>query len=173
MNSDEPKSRLAEFKDALKIDRDDMDTMLVQQQVLYHEAMDEHAMAVSRRDQAKMEMDRTYSETYLSIRRSQAKAKDKPSETTLKHMVETDDNYLKAQETFYKLKRRVDRWEAIVTGFKDRSYMLREYSNRQVSMNFMDSSGGKRRSEAAGRMAEENKAAAGAKRKRVRVDDDD
>lgn len=171
-SDEEPKSKLQEFREAREIDRDDMDTMLTRQHVLYGDAFEEHALAVSRRDMAKNDMERVYSETYLTLRKKSFK--DKPSETTLKHMVETDDDYLAAQAEYFKMKKSADRWEAIVISFKDRSYMLREYSNRQVTLNFMDTSGGKTRHEAAGRVAEGIKAEAGKKRtKRTRVDDDD
>ena len=156
--------RLREFRDNLKIDKHDLDTMLIEQAGLYHSVSDESALAMSRRDKAKGVMEETYSQTYLDIRRKNAK--DKPSETTLKHMVEVDETYLEAQTEYLRLKKLADRWGALVTAFHDRSYMLRELATLYVSGYFMDSSAGStaNRSGASGRVAEDNKTAAGKKR---------
>lgn len=160
--AEETANRLREFRNALQIDKNDLDTMLVEQPVLFHEVMDEHALAVSRRDKAKNDLDTSYSETYLNLRRKTSK--DKPSEAALKHMVETSEPVQDAQAEYFKLKKLADRWDALVSAFKDRSYMLREIANLHVTGYYMDNAGGKTRGDASTRVAESIKEAAGKKR---------
>ena len=170
--------RFNELKVALKIDEDDLDRMLVEQPELFHEVADQHALAISRRDRAKASMDQVSADLYLGIRKQGAKQKgDKPSETAIKQMIEIDSDFQAAQSEYLTLKRWTDRWEGLRTGFKDRSYMLRELSSAATGRMYMDGSGGKQKRSAEGNIAERNKEEAGElrhrKRPRPRNDNED
>lgn len=161
---EEPKDRIREFRDAVKIDKYDLDNVLIEQASLYHEVSDESALAMSRRDKSKAAMEELFSETYLRLRKK--RWDEKPSETTLKHMVETDVSYQEAQAEYFRLKKLADRWAALVTAFHDRSYMLRELTTLYISGYYMETSAGKTagRTGASTRVSENNKDEAGEKR---------
>ena len=119
--------RFKELSGEVKIDRNDLDTMLVEQANLLREAGDQHALAVSRRDYADARMKEVKAELDFQLRRG----KDKLSETQIVNRILTMEPFQESQENYLRFKRKADRWFALKESFHDRSYMLKELSQKQ------------------------------------------
>ena len=117
---------LEECRSYLAIDKHDLDSCLTQQPGVYGHVSDQHALAISRRDELKLFIEEATADLDNAIRRKAAKDEEKLTEGAITSRI---TNIPKMQELTRKLlaaKLEADRWDAVKKGFEQRSHALRD-----------------------------------------------
>lgn len=149
-----PLDPFVEYERALRIDRNDLDTELVQQPDMYYRISREMAMSISRRDAAKLERDRTEAEVDLSLRHSHAADEKKPMESFYRNKVLLDTDFIDSQDKYIEACGTADRWQALKDAFSQRAYALKDLVSLYQTGYFTNSSASGERTAARDRLAE-------------------
>lgn len=124
---------LSECRDALKIDRNALDEMLVKQAQIFHDVSLAFAMAVSRRDKAHEDMRRVEAAVSSKIRIRLEKDDEKVTEARVKADCMKDAAFMAARDADLVATQTANEWEALKESFKQRSYMLSELAGLYVA----------------------------------------
>lgn len=117
---------VAEFKTYLRIDRNDLDTVVSQHAELYFRVAEEAARAVSVRDESEERSKEADAEIDRWLRDH---AKEKETEVSIKSRIQTDDKHIAAREKYSAARKRAAVLTALERAFDQRGKMLRELVN--------------------------------------------
>lgn len=136
---------LAYAKDKLVIDKNDLDTMWVEQPQVYHQIAERLALEISRRDEAKNELKDLEATIDTELREDaeaefQKNGTKKPTETAFKNMIRKDERWTSANEAQQELEKNVNMLQAIQTAYLQRRYALENLVTLHVSGYSMDAS---------------------------------
>lgn len=118
---------------SVKIDKEALDDEIVKQPTLFLQAADICALAMSRRDEAKAELDQTYASVCDTIRTKAAAANEKMTEAKLEALATTDEAFVEATEKFLRLKKKADEAYNLRESYDQRGKMLKELVNLFIS----------------------------------------
>lgn len=114
------------LEDSLQIDPDDLDTCLVEQPGLYYHVAEDVAMANSRRDGLKLELEEAEAELDQQIRNDAFRADHKVTEGFIKGKISTSPNIKDLQRKLLAAKTTAEKALALKEAYGQRSFMLRE-----------------------------------------------
>lgn len=116
-----------ELKEALRINKNDLDFELMTQASQFHRAAEQWTLAVSLRDESKDAQKAAYATIDANIRKAiEDEGGKKPPENAIDGQVRTDPAYLLACDNQQKATARAQRWEILKDAWGQRSYMLRD-----------------------------------------------
>lgn len=121
---------LDEAEDALRIDADDLDTVLIRHAQLYHNIADKYELAVDRRDAIKLELEETLAELDGQVRRKAQVDEEKLTETALQNRIRSMPKVAELYRKHLEAKTRAGRWGALKAGFEQRSFMISKIVER-------------------------------------------
>lgn len=122
-----------QLKSSLAIDEDALDDCLMEQPDLYYHVAEGFAMAVARRDQAKLQLEETTAELDGQYRQQALAAEEKLTEAALTRKLTATPRLQILERGLLDLKAEADRWQALKEAFQQRSFMLRELVQMMVS----------------------------------------
>jgi hypothetical protein len=125
---------------ALAIDQDCLDIELIRHPSYYAEVSRNHALAVSKRDQAKLELDRERAETAEHLRNGFIDAGEKITEAKLSNLVASRHEVVTAQEKVIALSEEANLWAGLKEAWSKRTYMLRELAQLWLGSYFVETS---------------------------------
>ena len=128
---------LNEYREYLKIDRTDLESALLQQADLWFRVAEEHAKAVSIRDQAYENIKQTDAKLNKEIRSEYEAEGVRVTESAINAAVLTHPEHVEAVETYLEAKQRADKLAALKDSFQQRSYMLRELTQMFLHGHFV------------------------------------
>lgn len=117
---------LSELENSLTIDRDDLDTCLVEQPGSFYHVAEQVASANARRDTAKLELEEVMAVEDGRFRTLLAQNEEKATEGGIANHLRTLDNIKSLQRELLAARTEADRWQALKEAFQQRSFMLRE-----------------------------------------------
>jgi hypothetical protein len=120
---------LEQLKQSLLIDRNDLDTALIQQPDLYHQVSEQYAKSISLRDRAKAELEEEAALIDFATRQHAAENDLRITETVVANSIKVDASYRKAQQKYLDLREQTDQWEGLLKSYEQRSYALKELVN--------------------------------------------
>lgn len=123
------KFTIQEAKDGLRIDKDDLDSAIVKQSVLFYNVSQELVSAKELRDQAKDEMERVESGVSSDFRTELSDKKEKVTEARLRELVLNDSEFQDARTVYLMMRNKVDSWESLKEAYSQRSFMIRELAH--------------------------------------------
>lgn len=123
----------ADFQAKLRIDVDDLDTALVEQPDLFYRVAEAFVQAVALRDRIKLELEQVTAEEDHNIRVEAAKKEEKITEASIQQRLRTVKVVMDLSEDALDTRTRADSWLALKEAFHQRSFMLRELVQRQIS----------------------------------------
>lgn len=127
-----PESLLAFLQKKLSIDKDDLDSALIEQPDLYYHVADAFVTAVAERDAAKLNMEQAIAELDKQFREAAAAAEEKVTETSLQRKIATTPRIQTLEKDLLRYRVDADRWQALKEAFQQRSFMLRELVSMYV-----------------------------------------
>lgn len=117
----------------LRIDRDDLDSEIATQADSYFRVAEACALAASRRDEAKADMEEESARAANRVRLEAASHDEKITEAQIKEQTSKDKNYLTYVQAFLKAKSEADLWVAMRESFDMRGKMLRELAQLHIA----------------------------------------
>lgn len=130
----ELRSQLAQ---AVKIDKLNLDAELIGQAALYQLICEEAVTAVSQRDKAKFDLDRTSAKVSLFIRQNPGTFPFKLTEDSIAAAVTTNPEVVASGDAYLTAKEEADYWQHQEEVFKDRSNMLKSLVQLHISGYYM------------------------------------
>lgn len=161
---------MEEYRSFLKIDKNDLDTALLEQPDIFYRVANEYSLALSRKDQAKTLLDEAEAEADQLIRRDAEEEKEKISETVVKERIILDPEVKTRRMEYVSWVGLAGRWEAMRDSFTQRSYALKELVTLYATGYFGDVTGTGARNDAAGRQYETNRDSLAQERARRRAE---
>lgn len=146
---------LSELKETLRIDRDNLDECWVENPVVFHRVAEASALAISRRDEAKLNWDQEIARADARVRHDLAVSEGKFTEGEVRQQVALDKEVVGTANEFYAWKGIADRWSALLDAYSQRSRALKSLSELYVAGYWGSVSGGRARTDARDRLAEE------------------
>jgi len=130
----------ATYRLKLRIDKNDLDETVIKHPELLEEVSTAFALAVSKRDQAKTEMERCQAELTLKYRRRANKAGERITNDEIASRVINDQTYVLVHDVFLTATKDVAQWQALKEAFISRGYMIRELCSLYASNYFNSTS---------------------------------
>jgi hypothetical protein len=163
-DEDETNSLLDDLRDGLKIDRNDLDTALMEQPDAYWRVSEAYVMACSRRDEIKMERDQAMAELDRQFRQEAEKAGDKLTEKSLQSQIDLSPKIIDYRKKYARACLQADLLAGMKESYRDRSGALRELAQLFASNYFTVSTGSRARDEAGDRKVADIREIAGKQR---------
>lgn len=139
---EEPTDDIEEFyiemREALQVDKHDLDNEWVKQPQNYHRISEASALAMSLRDEAKDAIRDLEAELDQIVRTRHEDDEKKPTETAIKNEIRTDKAMVKANERLAKLNRNVQLLSSLAESWRQRRYALDNLVTLHVSGYSMD-----------------------------------
>lgn len=129
-----------ELREGLAIDKDALDEGLIQQPQQYLDVSEAYALAVSRRDQAKDNLETLEARLNLDYRSDAESSGEKYTEPMLKAKVQQSKMRRQAYTEYLEACKEVDLLDGLRSAYRDRSYMLRSLADLYVTGYFTSSS---------------------------------
>lgn len=117
---------LEALQQQLAIERDDLDTCLMDQPDLYYHVADALVTAIAKRDAAKLDLEQVTATLDADLRQKAAEAEEKITEASLQRKLATLPRIQALEKHLLHLRAEADRWQALKEAFQQRSFMLRE-----------------------------------------------
>ena len=124
---------LEEAKEALKINKDELDEVCLYHAGLYDEVAERHVRAVSERDFAKDELANVHAEVARGVRLDYAEKGEKVTEKAVEAETLADKKYAKANEAYLESKLNADLWGNRKDSFLQRSSMIKRLCEMNLS----------------------------------------
>jgi hypothetical protein len=121
------------YRNALVIDKDDLNECLSQQPELYFHVSDAHALAIAERDEAKLDFEVAEAEEAQKIRDKYAEKEEKLTEGGLKEQLRLSKKLDGLRAAQVERKALVEKWAALKESYSQRSYMLRQLVPMYIS----------------------------------------
>lgn len=149
---------IEDFKEAMKIDRDDLDVELVRQPVLYQEVAEAHALAASRTQECRETYKRVEAEQSTKFREEyEDEHGKKPTEAQVIAGIQMNRLYQKARDLHLDASHQEMRWAALKETAQQRAYVLKDLAGLWVAGYYQNSSVHSENSVAAQEAATENR----------------
>ncbi len=129
---------LEQYAELLQIDRNDLDTALLEQAQVYYRVGEAYATAISYRDYAKSHIDKVRADTDRLIRRKAQEEAEKVTEAQVANRILDDVLYQKVVDEHLEWKTVADKWSALRDSFERRCYALRDLCTLWVAGYFTD-----------------------------------
>lgn len=155
------------YRERLEIDRDDLDTCLIEQPELYYHVIQEHVEAVSERDAAKLDLEEAEAEADRKIRDDFDQSGEKITEARVQQELRLVPRLQELRRRLVKLTTAVNHQVALKEAYQQRSFMLRELVALCIHQGY-DQGMSSGAAEATARRAQQNREAAGEERRRRR-----
>jgi hypothetical protein len=163
-DEDEANGLIDDLRVGLRIDKNDLDTALMEQPDAYWRVSEAYVMACSRRDEMKLEMGQATAELDKQYRGEAEKAGDKLTEKSLQSQIDLAPKIIDFKKKYGAACLKADLLAAMKESYRDRSGALRELSQLYASNYFTVSMGSRARDEAGGRKADDIRNTAGTAR---------
>ncbi len=124
----------------LKIDRDDLDSAIIQQPDIFYRVSEAYVTARDSVEVAEENLGRVDAELDLEFRTSAEKKNEKTTETRIKSQIIIDPRHIGAAELYREAKLATEKLGAMREAFSQRSMMLKELTNLYVAGYFTTSS---------------------------------
>lgn len=123
-----PHKDLEMLREQLQIDRDDLDTGLVEQPDLYYHVAEAFVLAVAKRDEAKLDLEQATADLDKQFREAAAEADppEKLTEAAITRKLASAPRIQTLERGLLRLRVEADKWQALKESFQQRSFMLRE-----------------------------------------------
>jgi hypothetical protein len=170
LNTEEPRAQASSwtrYRDKLVIDKDDLDTCLVEQPELYYHVTEAHVMAVAERDAAKLTLEEAEAGVDRDLRLEAEDNSEKITETRVQQLIRLEPKIQRMRRDLAECTTEMNQLAALKEAYQQRSYMLRELVALTISQSH-DSAMSAGSTEARGRLAESNRAMSGEMRRRQR-----
>lgn len=115
-----------DYRDKLTIDRDDLESCLVEHAQLFWEISSQAVTANAWRDEAKLNMEQLHAQLDGETREELAKGDGKVTEAQVTNAIKSNPKMQKALGKLQDAKTQADQWSALKEAFYQRGYMLRE-----------------------------------------------
>jgi len=152
---------------ALKFDRDDLDSALIEQPDIFYRVASNCALAISRRDEAKLDRDNGMAKLAQQLRESWEEKDGKLTEKALSEMVDQAPKTDTLRRDYLRACLNADEWQALKEAFQDRSRALKGMVDLYIAGYFTTATGRAARNDAGERRSGEIREQAG-KERRVR-----
>jgi hypothetical protein len=116
----------SELEGSLQIDRDDLDSCLVEQPGYFYHVAEEVAQANARRDTLKLELEEQIAVLDKEVRQNALRDDEKMTEAGIQNRLRTMPKIKDLQRQFLNAKTEADSWAALKEAYQQRSFMLRE-----------------------------------------------
>lgn len=135
---DLPQSESQEFdllaeRSGLAINRDDLQSCLIDQPGAFYRVAAAYTRAAAQRDAAKLDLEDGSAKLALDIRVAAVKAEEKMTEAQLQQKLQIAPKIQELNRGFLKAKTEADDWLALKEAFHQRSFMLRELVSLYVT----------------------------------------
>jgi len=124
---------LTEAEALLKIDPDALDEALINQPMFFYQVGHQHAMAISIRDAAKQDLDKTDADLGLIVRHHLEEAGGKVTESLVASKVLLHERHTAAVEAYLTAKNNAEVWGAAKDATMQRSYVLKDLAALYVA----------------------------------------
>jgi len=135
---------LEDLRDRLEIDRDALDEEISAQPSLYDQVAEQAVLAISRRDQAKWDMEKAYIEACDEARYEAVRTKERTTEAAIKEAATLSKAHVTAEKTYRATKQEAELWDALRSSFDQRGKMLRELAQLWIAGFYQASSVGEK-----------------------------
>lgn len=162
---DAPRGR--DLQDGLRIDRDDLDSCLIEQPDRYWRVAEAHVRARAALDAAKLAIEELTARLDHAIRRDAEQAEKKITEAAIQREIQLNPDYHSQRQGVLRLTAEVDELQALKEAYQQRSFMLRELVSLTIAERG-DQAGARGSYEARARRADEAQTARGAALRRER-----
>lgn len=132
------------YRDKLRIDKNAMDDMWLEQPQIYNEIGERLALEISLRDQAKDDLADIAAELDTQVRELHADDDKKPTETAIKNEIKQDATYKNAQTKLRAYELNVSRLQMLRDSFHQRRYALQDLTTLWTGGYFTSNSGAAR-----------------------------
>lgn len=165
-----------ELKEALQIDKHNLDQEVIMQATIWHRAAEQHARLEARRDECKLEIKEAHAELDKSLRARFDKDGEKYTEATLTHRITATDKMRALNRRYLELNLLANLWEVLKIGFNQKNDQLKNLVKLYSDSEFMTDSMGKEKGDATTRKADQVRNKVGelhrGRSKRARQEDD-
>lgn len=166
-----PVTALERFKGNLAIDKDDLDTCLMEQPESYYHVSEAYVNAVALRDATKLELEEVTAKEDQAIRASALATERKLTETAVQNELRTLPSIMALNRKLLDQRAAADNWQALKESFQQRSFMLRELVALYIAQRHdhaMEGGAGQARANLTADLAETNRRATGEMRREKR-----
>lgn len=122
--------QLTRYKKRLKIDVDDLDTELQRHSELLFHVGEQTVLAISRREELKEDI-KCAEADFAASRRATG---EKVTEAQIKREIEESVKFHELREGIIEATAVVGKWEALKEAFRSRGFLLRELSDREMTL---------------------------------------
>lgn len=130
-----------EIRQAIGVDKNDLDNVLVQQIDLYDYICKRYFASIDLKDAAKDEQKRVDAEALLEIRTKAEMTGAKTTESIVAALVQTHTGHIEAVQKLLVAEKEYNDWASLKDSFKNRSDMLRELGGLYSAGYFIKTAG--------------------------------
>ena len=141
-------TKLSELAESIRIDRFNLDEEMVQHSSLFWQVAERAAIARSRLDQAKAELDVQEAELYHKIRLESEENGEKTTENALSMALKRHPKRVAAREHYLQLQLEVEKLDQLRDSFRQRGFMLRDLAALHIAGYYAEAETGGRSSSA-------------------------
>ena len=131
---------MADLEASLQIDEHALETELRENPDLFYQVASGLALSISKRDEAKQQLDDTEAVVDIELRRDAAKSEDRVTEKELESNRKTDKRVREASKHFNDARADTGRWTALKEAYEQRSYALSKLADLYIANYYSDSS---------------------------------
>lgn len=130
------------YRDKMLINRDDLESCLIEHAQLFWDVSEKGLHASSTRDELKLQIDQLHAELDEVGRKSLAKKAEKDgsrvTEAAVLSYIKSNNSFQKLQQEYLESKTIADEWSALKEAFYQRGYMLRELVQLEIRRMALD-----------------------------------
>lgn len=114
------------YTEALLIDKNDLDTALVEQANMFYRVGEAYADCLSNRDFSKNQLDKIKAEVDRYLREDAHRDGSRLTEAQIGHLINEDESYRTAYSNYLTWKTLTEKWSALREAYSARAYALRD-----------------------------------------------
>lgn len=165
-DTDQPRTSLFDdLKRAVEIDKNDLDTCLVEQPDLFYRVSEQYTLARSLQDEIKYDIAQLEAELSAQFRKENDGEKKGPTVDAVKAAVLSSPKMIDLQKELLSASTKVGKWAALKEAYDMRASALKSLTQLFASNYFTVSTGQKPRDEARGRLGDDARQVAGEERR--------
>ena len=115
---------LKDLKAKLRIDEHALEVAWRDQPDLFYQVANEHALALSIRDESKQDLEELEAEVDMELRRDAATSGEKTTETQIQSNKKTDKRVRAANDSFLEKRYIAEQWKVLRDAYEQRSFAL-------------------------------------------------
>lgn len=170
-------SLFEDLKAAVQIDKNDLDSCLVQQPDLFYRVSEEYTLARSLQDEIKFDITQLEAELGAQFRKEAEGEKKPPTDTAVKALIAATPKMIDLQKELLAASKRVGKWGALKEAYDMRASALKSLTQLYASSYFTVQTGKAPIADARGRIGDDMRKEGGEERRsreprqRPRADD--